>query len=348
MLDLKTLNSLDSMSKYKTYSKYNNILEKKFKGFSLKSLIKTCKNPRQFVKVKFLEEFARKHPYENEQYIENSPLDSKTKNFFNTLDGKRNKKNILDSWARKSSYTKLYEPTPDPFRYNPNYNSIFKNVPCCRIAPPRIELIKNKIKNKKNKKAHSKIKNKIKNKKNKINKTYDDLIIENDKSIKSINKKIKGKISKTLPVVKAKRRINIDKSNKNNHAFKFSDYIPRKEEKREINNRISYIEPYDYSNFDQSKVIDFGKMQNRDKKSILINYESLGVPSADYYNPKYELTGQRPAQILFTHQNIIDANKKSNKYLIHKLWTSYNVRLPYQLIDNDKLKKNINHKYISV
>ena len=34
MLDLKTLNSLDSMSKYKTYSKYNDFLEKKFKGFS--------------------------------------------------------------------------------------------------------------------------------------------------------------------------------------------------------------------------------------------------------------------------------------------------------------------------
>ena len=337
MLDLKTLNSLDSMSKYKTYSKYNNILEKKFKGFSLKSLIRTCKHPRQFVKLKFLEEFAKKHPYENEQYIEDNSLNTKTKNFLNSLDNKQYKRNIVDSWARKSSYTKLYEPVPDPFRYNPNYNSIFRNVPCCRIAPPRTELIKNKHRKRKIKSYN--LKNNNSTKKSNINKTFEDIIIKNDKDIQSNNSKVKNNnISKTLPAVKSKRHyLNI--CNKNNHAFKFSDYIPRKEERKEINNKVTYIEPHDYSNFDQSKVIDFGKMQNRDKKSVLINYESLGVPSASYYNPKYECTEQRPTQILFTHQNIIDANKKSNKYLIHKLWTSYNVRLLYQLVDNDKLKK---------
>ena len=83
MLDSKTLNTLDSMAKYKTYSKYNTVLEKKFKGYSLKSLIYTCKNPRQFVKVKFLEEFVKKHPYENEQYNDNIMLNAKTRNFFN-------------------------------------------------------------------------------------------------------------------------------------------------------------------------------------------------------------------------------------------------------------------------
>jgi hypothetical protein len=72
---------------------------------------------------------------------------------------------------------------------------------------------------------------------------------------------------------------------------------------------------------------------------VLINYPSLSVPSASYYNPKYELTDQRPTEILFTHQNIIDENKRSNRYLIRKLWTSYNVRLQHQLVDNNKLDK---------
>ena len=73
----------------------------------------------------------------------------------------------------------------------------------------------------------------------------------------------------------------------------------------------------------------------------MINYPSLENPSSYYYNPKYEYTETRPARTLFTHQDIIDANKKSSKFLIHKLWTSYNYHIRYQLIDNDKLNNNI-------
>lgn len=41
------------------------------------------------------------------------------------------------------------------------------------------------------------------------------------------------------------------------------------------------------------------------------------------------------------HKKIIDENIKSNKFLIHKLWTSYNVTKGYKLIDNDELKKDV-------
>ena len=338
MLDSKTLNTLDSMAKYKTYSKYNTVLEKKFKGYSLKSLIHTCKNPRQFVKVKFLEEFVKKHPYENEQYNENMILNSKTKNFFNSLDKKIPKKNVIDSWARKSSFNKLYEPAPDPFRYNPNYNSIFKNVPSCRISPPRVQLFKNI---KKNKKKYNLIPKKKKKHKI-INKTFDELTMEKSRSSeRSRNIKNNDKISKTLPALKKHNYFLKNFNDKNNHAYRFSDYPPRKFKMLETSNIISYIEPHDYRNFDHKKVMDFSKMKDRAKKSILINYASLGVPSSIYYNPKYEYTDHRPTQILFTHQNIIEANKKSNKYLIHKLWTSFNVGLRYQLIDNDKLNNHL-------
>ena len=339
MLDTKTLNSLDSMTKYKTYSRYNNILEKRFKGYSLKSLVKECKNPKQFIKVKFLEEFAKKHPYENEQYVDSSGINPKTRDFLNSFEKKKPKKIVVDSWARKSSFNKLFEPEPDPFRYNPNYNSIFKNVPCCRIVPPRVQLIKNINKNKRIKKLN--LKNKIKSLNTSNNKTFDDLLIENKNKEKTRNINKNEIITKTLPSLRNHNYFYKSPFNKNNHAFKFSDYTPRKENILEVNNKISYIEPHDYSIFDKKKVMDFGKMQDRDKKSILVNYASLGVPSSSYYNPKYEYTDKKPVSILFTHDDIIKANKKSNKFKIHKLWTSYNVRLLYQLVDNDKLDNKI-------
>lgn len=338
-MDSKTLNSLDSMSKYKTYSKYNTVLDKKFKGYSLKSLVKECKNPRQFVKAKFLEEFVKKHPYETEQYTKNSSLIAKTRDFLNSFEKKKTKKIVVDSWARKSSFNKLYEPKPDPFRYNPNYNSIFKYVPCCRIVPPRVQLIKNINKNKRIKKLN--LNNKIKSVKPSNNKTFDNLLIENKSNERTRNTNTISTIAKTLPSVRNHNYFFKNHNDKSNHAYKFSDYTPRKEKKIETNERISYIEPHDYRIFDRNKVMDFSKMGNREKKSILINYASLGVPSSIYYNPKYEYTDQRPARILFTHDNIIKANKKSNKFLINKLWTSYNVSLHYQLIDNDKLNNNI-------
>ena len=315
MIDTKTLNSLDSISKYKTYSKYNNILDEKFKGSSLKSLIKTFKNPKQFVKVKFLEEFSEKYPYENTQYIDNN---KKILNFLENLEKKTTNKTIVnETWARKSSYTKLYEPVPDPFRYNPNYNSIFKTAPSYKIPPL-----------------------KLKHAKDESSTEYGQTIFE----------KSKNRNSKTLPARKRKKNefsIGARDKYKNNHVYKFSDYTPRKEKKIETSDIISYIEPHDYRNFDRKKVVDFGKMEDREKKSSLINYGSLGVPPFTYYHPKYSYTEQNPAQIIFTHQNIIDANKKSHKYRIHKLWTSFKVGLPYVLVDNNKLK-NSNKSKINI
>ena len=127
----------------------------------------------------------------------------------------------------------------------------------------------------------------------------------------------------------------------NNHAFKFMNYMPRKSKTSEKSKIISYVEPHNYKT-DAIKriVIDFRKMVDR-TKSMLVNYHSLGVPPSSYYNPKYDYIDKKSKQYLFTHQKIIDENKKSNKFLIHKLWTSFNVPRQYQLIDNDKLKKDI-------
>lgn len=352
MIDSKTLTSLDSITKYKTYSRYYNILNKRFKGNSLKSFIKTFKNPRLFVKATFLEEFAKKYPHENDQFI-NAIAISKSKRFLESLKPRKAKihKVVPDSWGKKpykmSSY-KMFEPEPDPFRYHPNYKSIYKNVPCCIISPPKYETINTDKRVKKiqlSKKINDKNKNN-KNSSNKINSSHkinDIKTIEVSKGIKSKDLINNENRSKTLPAVSTHRKYlkNMKKKiDKNNHAFKFEDYMPRKERIVEHCDIVSYLEPHNYKKKNMKKTIDFGKMKDREK-SILINYANLDVPSSSYYSPKYEFTEVNPKQVLFTRQDVIEKNKKNKKFLIHKLWTSYNIYERYQLVDNDKLNHSI-------
>ena len=359
MIDSKTLTSLDSITKYKTYSRCYNILNKRFKGNSLRSLVKTFKHPRLFVKAKFLEEFAKKYPHENDQFIDTNAI-NKSKRFLESLKVRKPKREnvVQGSWGRKpykiSSY-KMFEPEPDPFRYHPNYQSIYKNIPCCIISPPKYETINtDKIvkkfqlnkKIKKHNKNNNSNKSKSLDKSNSSNKVNDIKTIEVSKEVKS-NDLIKSEIrSKTLPAVSTHRNFlknTKKKVDKNNHAFKFEDYMPRKEKIVEHSEIVSYLEPINYKKT-MKKTIDFGRMKDREK-SVLINYANLDVPCSSYYSLKYEITEVSPKHVLFTRQDIIEKNKKNKKFLIHKLWTSYNICERYQLVDNDKLD---NSKYETI
>ena len=232
MFDPKTLNSLDLMTKYETYSKYSNVLAEKFKGLSLKSLVKTCKNPRIFIKPNFLEEFAKKYPHENDQFIKENNNNNKAKSFSESLTIKKQQKtHNIDPWTRSiRTTTKLYEPRPDPCWYNPNFNSIYKNIPCCIISPQR-----NKIKNLKSRDKKIKI----------INTPRENYKTQNNSVMKK-NNNSSEKVSQTLPAVKNNSKRNIlkamnknDKNNqndRNNHAFKFSNYTPRRQNLLEQSN----------------------------------------------------------------------------------------------------------------
>ena len=351
MIDSKTLTSLDSITKYKTYSRYYNILNKRFKGNSLKSLIKNFKHPRLFVKAKFLEEFAKKYPHENDQFIDTNAI-NKAKRFLESLKVRKPKKPkiVQGSWGRppyKMTSYKMFEPEPDPFRYHPNYKSIYKNVPCCIISPPKYETINTEKRVKKiqlNKKLNKRNKsiNKSLDKSNSSHKINDIKTIEVKKEVKSNDLSKNDNRSKTLPAVSTHRnflKTVKNKIDKNNHAFKFEDYMPRKEKIVEHSDIVSYLEPLNYKKT-MKKTIDFGRMKDREK-SVLINYANLEVPASSYYSPKYEITEVSPKHVLFTRQDIIEKNKKNKKFLIHKLWTSYNIYERYQLVDNDKLNKSI-------
>ena len=318
-VDSKTINILDSMTKYKTISHYDKVLEHQFKGNSLKSFVKTFKHQKKYIRPKFLEEFNKKYPLENEELSKNDK-EIKRRNFMNLLDKRRSKKNItIDAWSKGLTSIKFHEPNPDPLRYTPNYKSIFKAAPSFKFSP----LI------------NTKDDTKLLLDMDHINKTSQNTLYNNafNETISFRNNSIP---SKTLPSIS-----NISLTNTiNNHAFKFGDYIPRKSKLIEKSKIVSYIEPHDYkTDKNKKKVIDFRKMVDR-TKSILINYSNLSIPNFSYYNPKYDYVDKKSRQFLFNHKNIIDENKKSNKFLIHKLWTSFNVSRLYQLIDNDKLNKD--------
>jgi hypothetical protein len=317
-VDYKTIHILDSMTKYKTFSHYDRILAKTFKDKSLKGLVYSLQHQKIFIRPKFLEEFNKKYPIDN-QDLTKIELEKKSRNFSEYLNKKKKKKKIIiDDWSKGNYGIHFCEPGPDPMRYTPNYKSVFKTIPSHKFSPLR-------IKNKPNQNIEL----------DKIPKTVQNTIY--NPFNKTITQKSNNIPTNTLPSVSTISLINT----RNNHAYKFGDYIPRKNQTIQYNNILSYIEPHNYkTEIKKRKIMDFKKMVERSKAN-LINVASLEVPPSGYYNPKYDYIDKKGAQTLFTHKFIIDKNKRSNKFLIHKLWTSYNVSKQYKLIDNDKLKKDI-------
>ena len=122
--------------------------------------------------------------------------------------------------------------------------------------------------------------------------------------------------------------------------MRFSKYMPRKNNIYSTNKVVSYIQPYDYISAAKNKTIDFSKMLTRSQK-VLINVSSLQVPSFCSYTPKYDLLEQKPMSIIFNENANIKAGKHNKKYLLQKLWTSYDVKQEYQLVDNKKLNDNV-------
>ena len=95
---------------------------------------------------------------------------------------------------------------------------------------------------------------------------------------------------------------------------------------------MSYLEPNKYLE-NKTKVIDFRKMSSRKPRDFLIK-ASLENPSFNNYNPKYDLVEKKMAQVdLAPHIN----KKNSKKYLLRKLWSSYEVIPGYQLVKSDQL-----------
>jgi hypothetical protein len=364
----------DSISKFNTYSKYSNSLKKIFKNHSLKEYIKSLKNPIRIDTFQFITDFDKRTkkmeeeddfnlypkgynkkgkqldllheesiPEEQEQTQENKEITKKT------LFKNKSVNNAL-----------LYRQEGlDPFKYNPNYNSIYKNVPSFRYiqkkSSPNKKIIKNRtslFNNIKNKKIQNIKKMNIKINTNNIN-FHDSQDFENEKNSEKYefiniasDKKIKSRNSKTLPMLNTftpksknqKKRSKLKNFKScDNHAFRFSKYIPRKMNIYKVNNRLTYLEPHCYFSSDKNnKAIDFNKMEYRNSNRW-IDLGRLTNPSFYNYNPNYDSIEKHHIKIIF---NPKDYEKNNKKNIIKKIWASYDVGKEYLSIDNSKLQNN--------
>ena len=374
----KMIRNFEAISKYDIYSKYNVILEKKFKDKSLKSFIYSLKNPKKKEKLQFLDEFYKKYPYdfedkkivevENEDFLK---IDDPKKDDDQKLNSPKNIKTEL----RSSFSTKRYiEPEfPDPFKYHPNYDSIYKKIRTFKISP-----IKNNIKNLKRLKGLKNIfnnpnqfkkKNNLETNDNNLsdideekkniksikvfpnNNSYKILTEQNynnfgKSNINSLNFKDKEK-NLDLPLITTTNIIDSTKKenhknniyntietsySRDNHALRFSKYLPRKNMFEGANNQVSYIEPYNYNN-DPKKTIDFSKMKSRTDKNIIYS-SSLDMPPLGKYYPKYTLVENNPKNIIFSP---FGENQNIKKNILQKMKGSYKVLSEYKTIDNTKL-----------
>ena len=372
MKPLKMINFFDSIPKINSYSHYGSSLEKKFKMSSLKYFIKTLKFKEEFHKRFLKEESVNKKEKEYDVYEMEEINNNKGKNqqdiFSLPETNLENKPKIKNNYEINKSYFyhkknfSTLSDSPDALKYNPNYNSISKNIPSVKIVKPFFD--KNKINSRKNGGLNSKIKKEISKKALKIinsNKNFitinnddndNDNDNDNDKGKDSNESNGKEKRFITEIPIKSYKNKNFFKNNScKKYPYKLPSIIKsveiphymlgiiKSEKKRNLNN----LDNNTISFYNKNRAIDFSKMLNRPPK-IFINMHSLKVPNSGYYEPRYNLIEKRQYDI---HINKPIADKyKKKQILLKKIMTSYNINSKYELIDNNKLNddavKNLN------
>ena len=344
MSEREILKIFESIPQNETYSKYYTSLEKLFKTQSLRHFVNIYKQKKELSYDKKSSKDYTTNVFWEEMNNKRINEDDEIDIFDNNNEEKENdKKENLKEDSSLEFLKQMFETKRkkigqnlDPFKYHPNYNSIYKNIPSVRMKEPKktniIEKNKGKklINSKENIRANKLLltevntisnilgKNKQKGEQNNINKTAENINQHKLPKLTKINNNNKYQ-------------------NRNNHAIRFSKYLPRKFIIPEINKNISYINPFNYPiPKNRNRSIDFEKMSYRNGKT-LVYVSSLKIPSFGQYNPKYNWIDKDKNIISFNHDE--KDEKKYKKYLIKKLWTSYKVNTEYQMIDNDKLKK---------
>ena len=364
----KLLDNLDEISKYSIYSKLNNNLEKFLGERSLKAFVKEIKKPKKLKKINYLEEVLKKFPKHTSEYKDPNDFISQIIN--KKLDFNKDDNKILKSepsenypirsiknYYRKKEYVELI--TKDPYRYNPNYNAIYKKVPYAFISSNKNQSINND-KDKRLKGNATSFDLKINNIRN-SKKDY--RTIETDRNIEKhkINKSSNINTIK-LPIIKSNYNNNdYFKIKDYNHALRFSKYghsrIYRPEDRNEGQENLDqkYIINDNKSNHSHKlkknkrnhSPIDFDKMMSR-KDNDFVNISSLDNPSFNNYSPNYNFIKDSVAKISFSYHTLENNDINKKKYLLKKMISSYNADsddIHYRSIEEDKLKpsKSIIH-----
>lgn len=378
MSERQIVRMLESIPKFDSFSSFNMSFEKIFKGNSLKTLLKTLKHQKDITETSILDDLDRK---DSKDQIDIYIQDEEFKNIHNDdehdifdeiydLKHRKNKKEEKRQTYRSDIKKKKINPVLDPFKYNPNYNSIYKNIPNVRIVAPRKNLSTNndryKTKYNNNDKKNKGIINNLKldktskisfkkienNKIPLIKKKTLNSFLNNSKDSSNLNNSSNSNNSKSkdkdkgnkeniknlkLPKLTRLTKMKIENPfvDNDNHALRFSKYIPRKYYIPKVNKNVSYINPFIYIKpKNKTKSIDFDKMLHRNEKNLVYT-SCLNTPSFTRYNPKYTYIEKNNQVKLFNPEDLDEEKRK--KFLMRKLWGSYKVDTEYQIVDNDKL-----------
>jgi hypothetical protein len=391
MKTLKVIPLLDSIPKISSFSNYGIGLEKIFKMNSLKNLIHVLKFKKEYQRrligeskkiIKIDDQYdiyeqrnkQKKLEEEEQMDIFSLPL-SKSESKL-----KIKKQNNMKKYYFHKKNTDRIDTSNNflAYKYNPNFNSIYKNVPSVKIFKPISETTKNKNilfktevkKNLSNNNSANKDKDGNKNK----NKSKENKKDNNNKYLNTVNsyknfkyaKNLKNKtvryrnsMQNTFGNNSSKKIKSIDSDNRfvTEISFKSSKkFHNKKDSSKKLPNLLN--QKFDEKNTSDNSIennnnkneipfhfknraVDFTKMRSR-KTSLLKN--SMHIPEFGYYEPKYNLIEKRQYDIFF------DKKPETNKYqqkkiLLQKIVTSYDVESIYQTIDNNKLNNDILKRY---
>ena len=303
---------LDSIADFNTYSHYSDILRKIFKNNCLKDLVSSLKNP---LYAKFYDIFKDDEDEKNKDNNDLKPIEPNQKNKKKGLDllndnsddieeEKNNKENKVKLMNKNKKFNSMIniknfnkeEYIMNPFKYKPNYNSIYKNMHGFKIVPHTTISLKTKsMENYEFKKQKLKLKDLNSDfnsdlsafKKN----SYEYKYYNSESSTFSYEKGSKNIKYKTLPDINylpGNPEKNLKKFKLNfNHTRRFSKYLSRKNNIYNVNKKLTYLEPHEYSfSKKENKSIDFKKMIKRNSRDF-INKQILFTPSVTYQSPFY-------------------------------------------------------------
>ena len=328
--DYKLIHALYPIRNFNTFSKYNESLEKVFKKRSLKTLLYSLNNPIRFNENYIDENLIKKEIDRNltDKNVQGKNLlEYNYEDYLLALKEKMKKNKRTEPWSINIKTPRI-PPTKrqlDFYKYNPNYNSIYKNVPSFSFVKSTKKKIaeNNRKKIAKNRSSNLFLKPKNKNTINE-NKYLPLLTAVSSNSTKTIQNESRRNNSNNL-------------YDKNNHTFRFSKYCPRKPIEAKVNNRITYLENYDCLSH-MNKTIDFKKMPKRSENN-LINTNNLETPSLCYYNPRYDCVEIETKKISFNPEGFRKTIKYKRNKRLKNIIMSYDVNKEYLTIDNSKLVK---------
>ena len=371
-----TLYKFDEISKYSVYSKMNMNYDRVLGDRSLKAFVKINKSPKILKKISYVEEALKRAPKESKDYKD--PHEFINQIIAKSIENNNNKSKVSNTQPNTTPQTSLNHISKkknfndiislDPFKYNPNYDAIYKKIPYVRIVGPTEKDNNRNIKSsnsstikeyKNNKSKNSRVPSPLNTNDANSNNSKDSYTIETNKN-EEINNLNKSSDIKSLKLPIINNNNNKSKIWESNHALRFSKYgnqrVNKSENKygkkeEETGKNLNFIRYNSNNNNNNSNnryklnknnkkynfSINFDKMMSR-KGTDFINSSSLETPSFNKYTPNYDFVKHSPAKISFSYHNIdIDLMTKK-KYLLKKLLNSYNPDIQYHIIKDEQLK----------